>query len=404
MSPLVDNIYVAPGNIGTASELNTTNVNINSNDIDQLVAFASSKKLDLTIVGPEIPLVNGITDRFKEAGLLCFGPTQKAARLEGSKLFAKSFMERHGIPLARFRAFSNVHEAYDFIDSKKPPLVIKADGLAAGKGVVIARNTKEAKFAAHQILVKKTFGAAGNRILVEEFLEGEEASFICMVDGKRIIAMAAAQDHKAAYDGDEGPNTGGMGAYSPASVLNDAMQMQVVDTIIQPTIDGLREEGIEYKGFLYAGLMIGTDGQIRVLEFNCRLGDPETQPLLMRLKTSLVEMCLEGAGEGFSSTETQWDPRASLGVVATAGGYPGEFKKGTVIQGVDSITDSNVKIFHAGTMIDPKGQLVVNGGRVLCVTALGDGIADAQAIAYRSLQKISFEDMHYRTDIGHRAV
>ncbi len=403
-SPLASRVFVAEGNAGTQNEPCIFNVALSAGDIGQLVDFAKASNVGLTIVGPEIPLANGICDTFAENGLMCFGPSREAAQMEASKLFAKTFMQRHSIPTAEYRTFSDAQSAEKFIDTVSFPLVIKADGLAAGKGVIIAYSAEEARFALHRIFVDKAFGAAGDRVVVEQFIDGEEASFICIVDGENIVELATSQDHKAAYDGDRGPNTGGMGAYSPASVIDDGMKARIYDTVIRPTVDGLREEGIEYKGFLYAGLIIGTDGQPRVLEFNCRLGDPEAQAIMMRMQSDLVELCLAGCTGELTGVQAKWDPRPSLGVVAVAGGYPGEYLKGAVIHGLDSVDAPDAKVFHAGTTVDKQGKFVVDGGRVLCVTAIADGLAAAQARAYAALGQIDFEDIHYRTDIGYRAL
>ncbi len=403
-SPLAGDIFVAPGNAGTGSEPGIFNVGISVNDIDKLAKYAIAKNVGLTIVGPEMPLANGIADSFAEKGLNCFGTNVQASQLESSKHFGKRFMERHGIPTAEYRSFADPNDAQKFIDSGSFPMVIKADGLAAGKGVTIVNNCEESRFALHQILVEKRFGAAGERIVIEQFIEGEEASFMCMVDGKNIVELPSSQDHKAAYDADQGPNTGGMGAYSPASVINDAMREQILQTVIQPTVAGMREEGVEYKGFLYAGLIIRKDGTIQVLEFNCRLGDPETQPVMMRLQSDIVELCLAGCNGEFEGVSANWDQRASLGVVAVAGGYPGEYASGAKIKGLDQQLGPDQKIFHAGTGKDAEGEYIVGGGRVLCATAIAEEIAAAQSGAYDIMQKIKFKDMHYRTDIGYRAL
>lgn len=403
-SPLADHVYVAPGNAGTSAEPGVSNVDIAANNCSELIEFAKRNKIGLTVVGPESPLAAGIVDRFREAGLLCYGPTAQAAQVEASKRFTKSLLERHGIPTASYRAFDDVSEAHKFIDETGKPLVIKADGLAAGKGVIIANTAEEAKRSAHDMLVKKRFGDAGDLIVVEEFLEGEEASFICMVDGETVVQMAMSQDHKAAYDNDAGPNTGGMGAYTPPPFATDEMRERIMETIINPTVRGLLEDGIHYTGFLYAGVIIDAEGQPKVLEFNCRFGDPETQPIMMRLKSDLVELCSAGALGELDTVQARWDERASLGVVAAAGGYPGEIVPGAVIEGCDGLDAEDLKVFHAGTAFDEQGRLIVSGGRVLCVTALADDIATAQARAYEGLSQIEFQDMHYRTDIGYRAL
>ena len=402
-SPLVNRVHIAPGNAGTAKESKALNVAIDAGDIGSLVKYASQQKIDLTIVGPEVPLVQGIVDRFDEKGLRCFGPKKVAAQLEGSKEFTKRFLESNNIPTARYASFSNTDSAYQYIDNTEPPIVVKADGLAAGKGVIIAYTRQEAKDAVRSMLLEEQFGSAGSRVVIEEFLEGEEASFICMVDGEDVLPLASSQDHKAAHDGDKGPNTGGMGAYSPAPVLDASMCEQVMKTVIYPTVRGLLQQGIHYTGFLYAGLMIDSQRIPFVLEYNCRLGDPETQPILMRLESDLVEMCLNALDGKLNRTVVNWDDRTALGVVVAAGGYPGAYKTGAVISGLEVADSENVKVFHAGTQLDD-GNVVVSGGRVLCVTALAEDIAKAQSNAYGIAERISFVDMYYRKDIGYRAV
>ena len=403
-SDKADKVFVAPGNAGTATEPKSVNIAIGPGESEKLVEFASNNDVALTVVGPENPLADGIVDRFKDAGLLCFGPTQAAARLESSKEFSKEFFVRHNVPTAAYAAFSDAGKACDYIDAQTAPIVVKADGLAAGKGVTVAETLVDAKRAVRQSLEDRKFGSAGQRVLVEECLVGEEASFMCMIGGDQIIEMATSQDHKAAYDGDTGPNTGGMGAYSPAPVLDETNCRRVIDEIIRPTVEGLREEGIEYTGFLYAGLMVSPDSRISVLEYNCRMGDPETQPILLRLQSDLLEMCLECMSGNMSNDDVKWDSRAALGVVAAAGGYPGDITKGARISGLESADCDDIKVFHAGTTTDHENNVIVNGGRVLCVTALADGIAAAQSRAYDALNEISFEDMRFRTDIGHRAL
>lgn len=401
-SPLAKNVYVAPGNAGTAQEPNLTNVDISATDIDGLVAFARANNIGLTIVGPEAPLVLGVVDAFKAAGLTIFGPAKGAAQLEGSKAFTKDFLARHHIPTADYQNFTEVEPALAYLDKTGAPVVIKADGLAAGKGVIVAMTLKEAQDAVHDMLAGNAFGDAGHRIVIEEFLTGEEASFIVMVDGKNVVPMATSQDHKRVGDNDTGPNTGGMGAYSPAPVVTDAVHQRVMEKVIYPTVEGMAAEGHTYQGFLYAGLMIDEQGEPKVIEFNCRFGDPETQPIMMRLQSDLVELCLAGAQGKLAGKTSQWDPRPALGVVMAAGGYPGEYRKGDVIEGLD-IQEANCKVFQAGTALK-NGAVVTDGGRVLCVTALGEDIAQAQKQAYAALQHIHWNDAFCRSDIGYRAI
>ncbi|RPI75062.1 MAG: phosphoribosylamine--glycine ligase [Desulfobacteraceae bacterium] len=402
-SKLVDQVFVAPGNAGTAREKKVQNVGIQVTELDELVSFAKDQGIGLTIVGPEGPLVEGLSDRFKQAGLRCFGPTQPAARLEGSKAFTKDFLERHQIPTAKSQTFTEIEPAREYVRCLSMPVVIKADGLAAGKGVIIARNNDEAFNALDEIMVKNAFGRAGERVVVEEFLHGEEVSFIVMVDGKHILPLATSQDHKARDNGDQGPNTGGMGAYSPAAVVTPQMHDRIMREVIEPTVTGMAAEGHPYSGFLYAGLMIQKDGTPKVLEYNCRFGDPETQPILLRLKSDLVELCLAALDERLHQVRAEWDSRAALGVVMTAGGYPEQYQKGDVIHGLPDKETETVKVFHAGTRLEG-GQVVTNGGRVLCVTALGESVSIAQQRAYETVQKIQWPGAYYRTDIGYRAV
>jgi len=402
-SARVDQVFVAPGNAGTSAEPGVQNVDIGAEEIDALVAFAFDNRIDLTVVGPEAPLVGGIVDEFREHGLPCFGPSREAAQLEGSKTFSKDFMARHGIPTAAYRSFDSVPDAERYINEVGAPLVVKADGLAAGKGVLIAREEREAVEAVRQCLESNRFGSAGSTVVVEEFLIGEEASFICMVDGSNILPLASSQDHKARDDGDRGPNTGGMGAYSPAPVVTDALHADIVAQVIRPTVRGMTEDGIPYTGFLYAGLMIADDGAVKVLEYNCRCGDPETQPILMRMKSDLVELCEHGVHGRLDEIEVEWDPRVALGVVMAAGGYPGHYDKGHEISGLDRATSGHVKTFHAGTQIRD-GKIVTSGGRVLCVTALGGTVGDAREAAYRAVSSITWKDAFYRSDIGYRAL
>jgi len=374
-------------------------------DIAGLLNFARERGIDLTIVGPEDPLVMGVVDQFTAAGLACFGPSRAAAQLEGSKAFAKEFMQRHGIATAAFGQFTDVSEAVRFIREHGAPIVVKADGLAAGKGVVVARTLAEAEAAVLDMLAGNAYGTAGHRVVIEEFLEGEEASFIVMADGAHALAMATSQDHKAVYDGDRGPNTGGMGAYSPAPVVNAQLHQRILREVIQPVIDGMAAEGHPFTGFLYAGLMITPEGDPRVIEFNVRFGDPETQPIMLRLQSDLPELCLAALRGELDQCTTQWDPRPSLGVVMAAEGYPGRYDKGHVISGLDQVLPAEVKIFQAGTATALNEQAIVtSGGRVLCVTALGDTVAQAQQAAYQVCAKINWSGAFYRKDIGYRAI
>jgi len=403
-SPQVEAVLVAPGNGGTAMEPGVQNLDIASDDIEGLVACARRNAVGLTIVGPEAPLVAGVVDAFQAAGLPCFGPTGKAARIEGSKAFTKDFLARRGIPTAAYRTFTEPEPALSYLREVGPPIVVKADGLAAGKGVILAEDLATAERAVRDMLSGGRFGAAGSRILIEEYLRGEEASFIAMVGGGRILPMASSQDHKARDAGDRGPNTGGMGAYSPAPVVTPEVHARIMAEVIRPTVTGLASEGLPYTGFLYAGLMIGPDGTPKVLEYNCRLGDPEAQPILMRLRTDLVELCLAALAGRLDRIEAAWDPRTALGVVMAAGGYPDAYEKGHPIRGPDAAAElPDCKLFHAGTkLVD--GEVVTTGGRVLCATALGDGVATAQANAYALVHKIGWKDAYYRNDIGYRAV
>ena len=401
-SPKVSKIFVAPGNAGTAAEPKTENIAIDAEDIAALKTFALQKNIDLTIVGPEAPLVAGIVDKFSEASLPIYGPTAATAQLEGSKAFAKKFMVENGIPTGVYAVFTNYQEAENYISSQIFPIVIKADGLAAGKGVVIAKNKQEALQCAEHMLSGSSFGNAGHRIVVEEFIQGEEASFICMVDGKNILPLASSQDHKARDKGDKGPNTGGMGAYSPAPIVDEAMHQKIIDQVITPVVNGFAQQGTPYVGFLYAGLMINADLTPKVLEFNCRFGDPETQPILMRMQSDLAELCLAAVNQQLDQHTIEWDARAALGVVLAAGGYPEHYDKGAIIQGLPNESDTQ-KVFHAGTKTKD-GNVVTNGGRVLCATALGKDIADAQKHAYKVTRQISWPNMFYRNDIGYRAI
>ncbi|ETS99645.1 phosphoribosylamine--glycine ligase [Providencia alcalifaciens] len=403
-SPLADKVYVAPGNAGTALEPALENVDISATDIDGLLQFAKDKQIGLTIVGPEAPLVIGVVDAFKQAGLTIFGPTQGAAQLEGSKAFTKDFLARHKIPTAAYENFTEIEPALAYLDKVGAPIVIKADGLAAGKGVIVAMTLQEAKDAVHDMLAGNAFGDAGHRIVIEEFLDGEEASFIVMVDGENVIPMATSQDHKRVGDGDTGLNTGGMGAYSPAPVVTDTVHQRVMEQVIYPTVKGMDQEGNRYQGFLYAGLMIDKAGNPKVIEFNCRFGDPETQPIMMRLQSDLVALCLAGAKGELAGKDSLWDERPALGVVIAAGGYPGDYRNGDIISGLPTSEAADSKVFHAGTKLNQAGEVVTAGGRVLCVTALGNDIAKAQAKAYEVAKTINWSDSFYRNDIGYRAI
>jgi phosphoribosylamine--glycine ligase len=398
----VEIVYVAPGNAGTAHEPKLQNVPIDAEDIHALTVFAQSNQVDLTIVGPEAPLVLGVVDIFHTAGLRCFGPTQGAAQLEGSKAFTKDFLARHNIPTAAYGNFTDVDEAIAYIRQQGAPIVVKADGLAAGKGVILAQTEDEAIAAVKDMLAGNAFGEAGHRVVIEEFLTGEEASFIVMVDGEHILPMATSQDHKARDEGDTGPNTGGMGAYSPAPVVTPEIHERVMREVIKPTVRGMAAEGHPYTGFLYAGLMIAADGTPKVLEYNCRFGDPETQPIMMRLKSDLVALCNAALDSKLDTIDTEWDPRPSLGVVLAAGGYPASYHKGDIIEDLPADTPDS-KVFHAGTT-EKDGQIVTNGGRVLCAVALGDTIAEAQKQAYQLVEQIHWNGMYFRRDIGYRAI
>lgn len=400
-SPRVTEVFVAPGNAGTALEANVTNVDLSVSDLDGLVAFAENNAIDYTVVGPEAPLVDGVVDRFEAKGLRCFGPRADCAQLEGSKAFTKEFLKRHNIPTAAYGTFTDVEQALAYLDEVGAPIVVKADGLAAGKGVILAETLDEAKSAVKDMLQGNQFGDAGSRVVIEEFLTGEEASFIVMVDGTDVLPLASSQDHKAAYDGDTGPNTGGMGAYSPAPVVDQMCHNRIMSEVIQPTIHGLAADGLRYRGFLYAGIMVTADGTPKVLEYNCRFGDPETQPILFRLKSDLLDL-IEAACHGSLGDQIAlWDSRATLGVVMAAPGYPGDYPNGAAISLGQDIEDT--KVFHAGTAMSGD-QPVTSGGRVLCVTALGSGVTEAQAKAYERLKTVQFEGAEYRTDIGYRAV
>jgi len=402
-SEQVEQVYVAPGNAGTSREHKLSNISIGVEDIQGLKDFAVSEKIDLTIVGPENPLVDGIVDEFKQAGLPCFGPSKAAAILEGSKSFGKDFLQRHNIPTAEYQVFTDVDAAKVYAKEKGAPIVIKADGLVAGKGVVIALSEDEAIVAIEEILAGNKFGEAGQRLVIEEFLQGEEASFIVMSDGENILPLASSQDHKARDEGDQGPNTGGMGAYSPAPVVTHEIHDRIMHEVIEPTIRGMADEGREYVGFLYAGVMITADGTPKVLEFNCRFGDPETQPIMMRLKSDLVDLCKAALDGQLNKVSAKWDERAALGVVLASGGYPASVRKGDVITGLDHEFPVGTKIFHAGTL-QQDNDVLIAGGRVLCVTSLGKTVSQAQQSAYEAVAKISWNGMFYRKDIGYRAI
>ena len=402
-SPLAEKIFVAPGNPGTAREAKVENVAISATDVPALVAFAQKEQIGLTIVGPEAPLVIGVVDAFRAAGLTIFGPTQAAAQLEGSKAFTKDFLARQQIPTAEYQNFTEVEPALAYLREKGAPIVVKADGLAAGKGVIVAMTLEEAEDAVRDMLSGNAFGDAGSRVVIEEFLDGEEASFIVMVDGQNVLPMATSQDHKRVGDADTGPNTGGMGAYSPAPVVTPEIHQRVMERIIMPTVRGMASEGNVYTGFLYAGLMIDAAGNPKVIEFNCRFGDPETQPIMLRMQSDLVELCLAGCAGELNQKEALYDSRAAVGVVLAAANYPGDPQKGDVIHGLDAGNNIDVKLFQAGTA-EQNGQVVTNGGRVLCATALGHTVLEAQQQAYELAKQVSWDGMFYRNDIGYRAI
>ncbi|MBL1321320.1 MAG: phosphoribosylamine--glycine ligase [Methylophaga sp.] len=402
-SPRCERVFVAPGNPGSANEDNIENVAIAVEDISALVEFAKNNDIGLTVVGPEVPLVMGIVDAFNDAGLRCFGPSKEAAQLEASKSFTKDFLARHNIPSSSYKVFTDVSPAVDYIKEQGAPIVVKADGLAAGKGVIVAMTEQQAINAVEDMLSGNVFGEAGSRVVIEDFMTGEEASFIVMVDGENILPLATSQDHKARDNGDKGPNTGGMGAYSPAPVVTDAVYKRIMEEVIEPTVKGMAADGRPYTGFLYAGLMIDEQGAPRVVEYNCRFGDPETQPILMRLQSDLLELCELALDGQLDHAQAQWDPRAAVGVVLAAGGYPDAYKKGDVINGLDLDVAGETKVFQAGTSLKD-GEVVTAGGRVLCVTALGKTVAEAQGLAYKRINGISWQDMYYRTDIAYRAI
>ncbi|OHU88569.1 MULTISPECIES: phosphoribosylamine--glycine ligase [Pseudoalteromonas] len=402
-NPSVKTVYVAPGNAGTALEPKITNVAIGVEDLDALVSFAKENNVELTIVGPEAPLVVGVVDRFRNEGLAIFGPTAAAAQLEGSKSFTKDFLARHDIPTAQYQTFEQVEPALAYLKEQGAPIVVKADGLAAGKGVIVAMTEAEAEEAIRDMLAGNAFGEAGSRVVIEEFLEGEEASFIVMVDGKHVLPFATSQDHKRAYNGDQGPNTGGMGAYSPAPVVTPDIHQRIMDEVIHPTVEGMASEGNPYTGFLYAGLMITADGTPKVIEYNCRFGDPETQPIMLRLQSDLVELIEAANREELDKVDIRFDPRAAVGVVLSAKGYPGNYPKGDAISGLQVSYPEGEKVFHAGTKQDGE-EVVTAGGRVLCATALGHSVTEAQKRAYSLVKDIHWDGVEYRTDIGYRAI
>ena len=402
-SSAVERVFVAPGNAGTAREDKVENVAIEVMDFVALAHFAESNNVGLTIVGPEAPLVSGIVDLFRERNLACFGPSARAAQLEGSKAFSKDFLSKHGIPTAAYQTFTDIGSAAAFIRNNGAPIVIKADGLAAGKGVIVAMTEAEAITAAEDMLGGNKFGEAGHRVVIEQFLEGEEASFIAMVDGSNVLPMATSQDHKARDDGDLGPNTGGMGAYSPAPVVTYEVYRRIMDQVILPTVKGMAADGNEYTGFLYAGLMVSAEGNVSVVEFNCRFGDPEAQPVMLRLQSDLPELCLAAINRELDAHSAEWDSRSAVGVVLAAGGYPGTYAKGDVIQGLETVHGDHQKIFHAGTA-EKAGEVVTNGGRVLCATALGDSVYAAQAAAYELANSIGWKNVYFRRDIAYRAI
>jgi phosphoribosylamine--glycine ligase len=402
-SPKVDEVLCAPGNAGTATEPKVRNVAIAVGDFAALIAIAKKERVALTVVGPELPLVDGIVDTFEAAGLKCFGPRAAGAQLEGSKAFTKAFLARHRIPTAAYQTFTDFTAARDHVATRTPPIVIKADGLAAGKGVIIAQTRAEAEIALDRALRQRQFGDAGAKVVIEDFLVGEEASFIAVVDGTRVVPLASSQDHKTRDDGDRGPNTGGMGAYSPAPVVTPEVHARVMREIMLPTVRGLAADGIPYRGFLYAGLMIDLEGQPRVIEFNCRLGDPETQPILVRLRSDLVDVCLSCFDGTLGLAPLEWDSRATVGVVMASRGYPDAYDKGKPISGLERVTRADIKAFHAGTRLDD-GLVVTDGGRVLCVVGAGTTVRAARDAAYSGVREITWDGAFYRTDIGHRAV
>jgi phosphoribosylamine--glycine ligase len=399
----VETVYVAPGNAGTAAEDGIENLAIAVDDFTGLADFAQTNAVGLTIIGPEAPLVDGIVDYFQERGLRCFGPSAAAAQLEGSKAFTKDFLARQNIPTGAYANFTELEPALAYLREQGAPIVVKADGLAAGKGVIVAETLEQAEAAVTDMLSGNAFGEAGCRVVIEEFLDGEEASFIVIADGKNVLAMATSQDHKRVGEGDTGPNTGGMGAYSPAPVVTPEVHRRIMDEVILPTVAGMAAEGMPYTGFLYAGLMIAADGSPGVIEYNCRFGDPETQPIMMRLQSDLCALCDAALDGQLDSTNADWDPRPAMAVVVAADGYPDSYEKGMKITGIETVDDKFTKVFHAGTA-ERDGEIVTSGGRVLCVTALGDDIAQAQQKAYRGVDQIHWQGAFHRRDIGWRAI
>jgi len=401
-SPLTEIVYVAPGNAGSAMETGVENIDLQADDIEGLCAFAKDNAIDMTVVGPEVPLVLGITDLFESKGLRCFGPNKAAAQLEGSKSFAKDFLAKHNIPTADYQSFTEIQAALNYLEQVGAPIVIKADGLAAGKGVIVAMSMEEAQQAVHNMLADNAFGEASNRIVIEEFLVGEEVSFIVMGDGHTILPMASSQDHKARDNGDKGPNTGGMGAVSPAPLMNNILHNRIMDEVIRPTLKGLENDGIEYVGFLYAGLMVTSDGTPKVIEFNCRFGDPETQPIMYRLNSDLADLCDAALNKELHLRSADWKPDTAIGVVMASGGYPEAYEKGFSITGLNKHKD-NTKVFHAGTKLEGN-DIVTNGGRILCVVSSAETAQDAQVKAYERVKEISWDKVYYRDDIGYRAI
>jgi len=402
-SDVVETVFVAPGNAGTATESGIENIALDTMDFVGLADFAEQKNVGLTIVGPEAPLVEGVVDYFESRGLRCFGPRKGAAQLEGSKAFTKDFLARHQIPTGSYGNFTDLEEALAYLREQGAPIVVKADGLAAGKGVIVAETLEQAEEAVTDMLSGNAFGEAGCRVVIEEFLAGEEASFIVMVDGENVLPMATSQDHKRIGEGDTGPNTGGMGAYSPAPVVDAAIDRRIMEEVILPTVKGMAAEGNSYTGFLYAGLMISPEGEPKVIEYNCRFGDPETQPIMVRLQSDICSLCDMALAGTLDSAQADWDERCAIGVVLAAGGYPGSYGKGFVIEGLDATQPDNIKVFHAGTA-QQDDQIVTSGGRVLCVTALGDNIAEAQSDCYQAADKIRWDGVTLRRDIGWRAI
>lgn len=399
----VEKVFVAPGNAGTANEEKVENLAIDVMDFAALAEFAKNESIALTIVGPEAPLVEGIVDYFSARQLPCFGPSKAAAQLEGSKVFSKDFLSRHNIPTAAYQSFTEIEAAKAYIEKNGAPIVIKADGLAAGKGVIVANSKQEAIAAVEDMLSGNKFGDAGHRVVIEEFLAGEEASFIAMVDGKHVLPMATSQDHKARDNGDQGPNTGGMGAYSPAPVVTEEVYQRIMKQVILPTVQGMAADGNDYTGFLYAGLMVSPEGEISVVEFNCRFGDPEAQPVMMRLQSDLAQHCLAALNQSLDTEQAEWDSRPAVGVVMASGGYPAAYNTGDEISGLNTVATNGQKVFHAGTTIKD-GVVVSNGGRVLCATALGDSVSEAQSAAYELVRQIHWDKVYFRTDIAYRAI